>query len=71
MWLYGVAILFLLATIISLIVLLVNYQKSNKPDLSEEDKVKTIKKYKNALFFFIVFAVICEAFILLAKKFAV
>lgn len=71
MWLYGVAVLCLLATIISLIFLFVNYKKSNKPDISDEDKAKAVKKYKNALFFFILFAVICEVFILLAKKFAV
>ena len=71
MWLYGIAVLFLLATIISLIFCFVNYKKSSKSDISDEDKAKAVKKYKNAFFFFVLFAVICEAFILIAKKFSV
>lgn len=71
MWLYAFAVTFLLAAIISLVICFVNYKKSNKPDISDEDKAKAVKKYKNAFFFFVIFAVVCEVFILVAKKFSV
>ena len=68
MYLYAIAVVIFIGLIISLVRFFINFKKSQNTELTEEEIAKFKRKYKNDLFFFALFAVICEVIVLIANK---
>jgi len=63
-----ISVLTLVLTIIFLVLIFVNYKKSGDSRLDDEKRTAAKSKYKKYFVIFIICAVICEVFVLLAKK---
>lgn len=68
MYLYAVALVFLLLTIVFFVQVFIHYKKSGNASLSEEERSEAAKKTKNDLLFIGIFALLFEITLLITRK---